>query len=310
MMIGNRTVQMMGTMIDLSVEHAESEAILEECVDLLHKYDRRFSANNLSSELNEINHQAGYRPVVVHPELYDLIKIGKEHSTPAESHLNITIGPLIQTWRIGFSDAKVPTDAEIQGLLEIIDPHKIRLNDEEKSVYLEETGMKIDLGALAKGYIADRIIDYLKEAEVKSALINLGGNLVTLGPSPKRKDHFWRIGIQNPKHTRGNSQIVLKIKDQSVVTSGIYERSLTKNGKTFHHIFDPKTGYPMETEIASLTIISDLSVEGEIWTTRLFGKSNETIIETIDNLENIEGIIITNTGEVIYSKGINDMIQE
>jgi thiamine biosynthesis lipoprotein len=308
MPIESQTVLMMGTSIDLTVEHATPEKILAECVQLLHEYEQLFSANDSASSLNKINHQAGKSPVTVPSDLYDLIKIGKHHSIAPGSLLNITIGPLIQTWRIGFSDARVPSDSEIQSLLKLTDPHKIHLNDADQSVYLEETGMKIDLGALAKGYIADRLMDYLKEVNTQSALVNLGGNLVTLGPTPRRADGLWRIGIQNPRYSRGNSQVILKVKDQSVVTSGIYERSLTAKGETFHHIFDPKTGYPVETNIASLTIISDLSIDGEIWTTRLFGKNHRDILETIHSIDHIEGIIISDAGDVIYSEGVKKLL--
>ena len=120
--------------------------------------------------------------------------------------------------------------------------------------------MKIDLGALAKGYIADRIADFLKAEKVTSALINLGGNVLTFGPALHNPDQKWRIGIQNPKETRNTNLMVLAIRDQSVVTSGIYERTFEIDGKTYHHIFNSQTGYPVSSDLASLTIISSLSV--------------------------------------------------
>lgn len=302
----SRTIRMMGTVIDLTVTHPHPQKTLDEVIHLLEMYEDRFSANDPSSELSEINKNAGIRPVKVHPELYELIKIGKEHSQAEDSFLNIAIGPLIQTWRIGFSDAQVPTDEEIKKKLEIIDVNQVLLK--ENSVYLKRKGMAIDLGALAKGYIADRIIDYLKSVGAQSALINLGGNLVTMGPALHHADQAWRIGIQNPVYERGNSQILLKTNDQSVVTSGIYERQLTENGQTFHHIFNSKTGYPIETTIASLTIISDLSLDGEIWTTRLFGQTEDKIIATINQLPHIEGIVINKQGQTLYSEGSKKLI--
>ena len=179
------------------------------------------------------------------------------------------------------------------------------LND---SVYLESKGMAIDLGALAKGYIADRIIDYLLSVGVESALINLGGNLVTIGPANHHKDGLWRVGIRNPTGNRKQSQIVLKVRDQSVVTSGIYERQLTTNDEEYHHIFDPKTGYPIETDIVSLTIISNQSVDGEIWTSRLFGQSMQEILATVNNLSGIECIVINKEGIVSYSDGVYNLL--
>lgn len=302
---GSRSIKMMGTKIDLMVTVQENpEFVLDTIVELLKKYEHRFSANDDSSELMAINKQAGIAPVVVHPELFELIEIGKKHSLAENSLLNIAIGPLIQTWRIGFDDATVPSDAVIQELLMRTNPEDIELNQTNQSVFLTKKGMKIDLGALAKGFIADRIIDYLDEIKAQSALINLGGNLVTFGNAIKRDDLLWRIGIQNPIENRGQSQIILKVPQKSVVTSGIYERKLTHNGQTFHHIFHPKTGYPVETDLASLTIISDLSVDGEIWTTRLFGQKPTDILTEINNVPHIKGLLILQSGEILYSDGV------
>ncbi len=157
-------MHLMGTVIDLSVQHELAEAILDKVIARLKEYEHRFSANDPSSELMQVNKNAGIQPVTVHPELYELIKIGKEHSCAEGSHLNIAIGPLVQTWRIGFSNARVPYNNEITELLERTNPKKIVLHDKECSVFLTEPGMLIDLGALAKGYIADLIIDFKKNS--------------------------------------------------------------------------------------------------------------------------------------------------
>ena len=295
-------IHMMGTVIDLLIEHGDPDPIMAEAIERLTVYEQRFSANRHDSELMAINHQAGQRSVVVHPQLYDLIKIGKYHSCADDSNLNIAIGPLIQTWRIGFQDAKVPSQAEIDELLRLTNPHHIILDDQEQTVFLKESGMKIDLGCLAKGYIADLLVDFLKTAGVTAALINLGGNIVGLGPVRQGQAEKWRIGIQDPQKNRNDYVTVLDIANQSVVTSGIYERSLKKDNQTYHHIFNPKTGYPTQTDVASLTIRSKQSVDGEIWTTRLYGHQSETIIDTLNQLDDIDGIVITQTGHVLYSK--------
>lgn len=305
---GKKTVQLMGTTITLSVTHERPEPVLEEIVSRLQLYEHRFSANASDSELNAINQMAEIKPVQVHPELYELITIGKTHSLAANSFLNIAMGPLVQTWRIGFDNARVPTATEIQTLLKRTNPENIQLNNQNGSVFLSEKGMKIDLGALAKGYIADGMIQYLKNVHAKAALINLGGNIVTYGSAMNRPDKHWRIGIQNPIKTRGHSQILLNIQNQSVVTSGIYERNLKTDGETFHHIFDPKTGYPIETELSSLTIVSDLSIDGEIWTSRLFGLPPKQIIQTLNEMKSVDGLVITKNGAIHTSTGLESKI--
>lgn len=300
------TVRLMGTVIDLLVEHESPEPIMSEVINRLKEYEQRFSANDPSSELMAINKNAGIQPVFVQSELYQLIKIGKVHSCAPDSNLNIAIGPLVQSWRIGFKDAKVPSAEEIEQLIKKTNPQNILLNDEEKTVYLKEKGMLIDLGSLAKGYIADLVIAYLKSMGVASALINLGGNTVGLGPSLNQDKKYWKIGIQNPMLTRENYLAVLKIANQSVVTSGIYERSLINEGKTYHHILDPHTGYPTKTDVASLSILSDQSLDGEIWTTRLYGKTSNEIINELNGLKGIDGLVITKDEKMLYSNGLEE----
>ncbi|WP_442861666.1 FAD:protein FMN transferase [Carnobacterium sp. CS13] len=303
-----RIIHLMGTVIDLLVQHETPGLVLDELVIRLKEYEHRFSANDSSSELMAINKNAGIQPVPVHPDLYQLIKIGKHHSCSPASNLNIAIGPLVQTWRIGFDDAKVPAAEDIQLLLKKTDPQNIVLNDEAQTVFLRESGMLIDLGSLAKGFIADLLIDYLKSVGTLSALINLGGNIVVLGPSPTNKDHHWKIGIRRPGPSRDQSMVALKALNQSIVTSGIYERSLSDNEQTYHHILDPHTGYPIETDVASLTIVSDKSIDGEIWTTRLFGKSSEEIMHILNQLEGIDGLLITKEEKMLYSAALEDKI--
>lgn len=303
---GNRTIQLMGTTIQLWIQHLHPEPILDEAIQRLKDYEQRFSAN-APSHLMTINQQAGKQPVKVEEDLLELIKIGKAHSLPQDSFLNIAIGPLTQAWHIGFQDAERPTDAQISEILKVIDPKKIVIDDQKQTIFLEEK-MSIDLGALAKGYFADQLLAYFKSVEVPAALIDLGGNVLVYGDAPNREDGYWRVGIQHPALSRGNFLTALKIKNQSVVTSGIYERTNIFAGKTYHHIFNSQTGYPIETQIASLTIVSDKSLDGEIWTTRLFGHSMETILTTLDKLEGIHGLVVTKKGEVYYSKALANRI--
>ncbi|ANK60861.1 FAD:protein FMN transferase [Loigolactobacillus backii] len=299
-----RQVHLMGTIITLQIEAKSPEPILDELVNRLKIYDHRFSANDPSSELMAITKQAGIEPVVVNPELYKLIEFGLHYSLVPQSRLNIAIGPLVQTWRIGFTDAKLPTPEEIVTALNKTNPLDIVLDGIAHSVFLKKPGMAIDLGSLAKGYIADMLVAYLKQIDVTSAMINLGGNVLTMGPMPTHADHFWRIGIQDPAKSRGHYKKVLQIRDQSVVTSGIYERQLVVNGKKYHHILDARTGYPVVTDLASLTIIADKSLDCELWTTRLFGQPSEISIATINQTPNIEGIVIDQAGKVFISAGL------
>lgn len=300
----SHSLRLMGASITLTIFHENAQQLLLQSEQLLHLYKNRFSANDADSELMEINLQAGKKAVQVHPELFELIALGKKHSIAANSHLNIAIGPLVQTWRIGFSDAKLPSEEEIQRLLKITNPEGIVLNDSNREVYLSKEGMRIDLGALAKGYIADKLKEFLVEQGVQSGIIDLGGNILTIGENPTYQ-RPWRIGIQNPLLDRGEHVAVIAVSDASVVTSGIYERQLVVDGKTYHHIFDRTTGYPMETEVASITIVAEKSVDCEIWTTRLFGQNPYDIIEEIEQQPGLEAFVITKNQKMMYTSGIH-----
>lgn len=304
----SKSLRLMGTTIETAIWHDNPEPVLDQVENLLYLYKDRFSANDLTSELMEVNLNAGVQPVPVAPDLYQLIELGKEHSCATGSYLNITIGPLVQTWRIGFSDAKLPEQTIIDEKLKAINPQDIELNPDEQTVYLKKEGMAIDLGALAKGFIADKIMEHLTRMGAVAALINLGGNVLTMGKAPHHDDGLWRIGIQNPKLLRGNNVSIVKIPEGSVVTSGIYERTFDYQGQTYHHIFDSKTGYPVATNLASLTIVSKKSVDGEIWTTRLFGCDILEIYNTVVSQEGIEAIIITKQDQMIVTPGLTDRI--
>ena len=305
--LSSRSERLMGTTITVSICDPQADELLAHCFELLRSYEHRFSANDASSELMEVNHQAGIAPVQVHPDLFELIALGTLHSQAKNSHLNIAIGPLVQTWRIGFSNARRPAPEEIEQAILKIDPQQIQLDQENYTVFLKRPGMKIDLGALAKGYSADLIATYLRGKGIKDALIDLGGNILTVGQHPV-KQQPWRIGIQNPVEKRGNHLLVLSVKDKSVVTSGIYERHLEVDGQSFHHIFDSATGYPVETDLASITIISDRSVDGEIWTTRLFGDSSTSILNTIESLPGIETLLVSQSGKIAYTSGLQSYL--
>ena len=215
--------------------------------------------------------------------------------------------PLVQTWRIGFSDARKPDQGEIEQALTVIDSHQICLDPDQQTVFLKRKGMKIDLGALAKGFSADLLANYLRSQGIEQALIDLGGNILTLGQNPV-SHRPWRIGIQDPQLPRGEHLLVLSVTDKSVVTSGTYVRHLEVDGQSFHHIFDPQTVYPVETELASLTIISDRSVDGEIWTTRLFGEEPSNILNIVETLPGMDAILVYQSGRIAYTSGLHDYL--
>ncbi|MFM2481312.1 FAD:protein FMN transferase [Celerinatantimonas sp. YJH-8] len=304
---GHQVIELMGTKIRLYFKGHQAEQWLAEACAMLRHYEQVFSANSDQSQLFALKKNAAKRAVVVDPELYELIRIGKAHSLEPNSFLNIAIGPLIKLWRIGFEEARVPRPEEIRQVLERLDPADIILDDEQQSVFFAREGLEIDLGAIAKGYFSDRVMDFFKEKDPVSALIDIGGNLLVYGESPK-KNPDWAVGIQNPFLPRGHCVAKVAIRNQSVVTSGIYERTLEHCGHQYHHIFDSHKGYPVDNNVASLTIIADESLMCDIYTTRLFGLDPTSILDAVNKIEGMEAIVITVDGQFATTANLKDKI--
>src|SRR5699024_7664199 len=160
--------------------------------------------------------------------------------------------------------------------IKLIDPMQIQLDDSNLTVFLKHSGMELDLGGIAKGYIADRIRDLWRAFGIKNGIIDLGGNLLFVGDSV-HDDKKWIIGIQSPINNRGISLGNVKMSACSAVTTGIYERFLEIDGKKYHHIIDPRTGYPLQTDLASVTVFTRDSIIGEIEAKRLFFYGNTKV---------------------------------
>ena len=275
-----------------------NEGLASRVFRLIKQQENIFTVNRQDSDVMAINHAAGSHAVVVSAPVFDLIRCAKAVSQLPESSFNFTIGPLVKRWKIGFSGHSVPDASDLQALLALTDPDDVILDEPSRSVFLQKAGMEIDLGAIAKGYIADVVRDYLHQEKVTDALINLGGNVQTLGAGA---EGAWAIGLKKPFSTPDALIGVINVKGKSVVTSGIYERYFESEGQRYHHILDPKTGYPLDNELLSVTVISDDSIDGDIYTTLLYGMGVEKSLACLKNIPQIEAIFVTKDQQVIFS---------
>lgn len=268
---------------------------------LIKQQEDLLTVNREHSQLMNVNHAAGQHHVVVSEPVFELISQAKAVSLLPDSCFNLTIGPLVKRWKIGFHGDQVPSLSDIQSLLPLTQPEKVQLAPSSCSVFLEQAGMEIDLGAIAKGYIADRVRDLLRQMGIDHALINLGGNVLTLGSPQHAMQNAWGIGLQKPFGMRDELLGTIEVVGKSVVTSGIYERYFEQNETIYHHILDPNTGYPLNNELLSVTVISDDSIDGDIYTTLLYGMGVEKSLCYLSTLPHIEAIFVTKSGEVILS---------
>jgi len=197
-------------------------------------------------------------PVSVSKDTIDMIEKSIYFSEISNGLFDISIGALVDLWNINSDNPRIPQQHEINAAIQDIDYKEIILDKENITVTLSKSGILIDTGAIAKGYITDRLVMYLKEKKVDSAILNLGGNLYLFGS--KKDGSAWNIGIRNPFGYQGDYIGTISIKNLSVVTSGIYERYFESDGLRFHHILNPMTGYPENNNLASVSIISRRAV--------------------------------------------------
>lgn len=301
----SRSEVLMGTVVDVTIYDSNDEKILDRVFEKVKELEKTLSINENGTLVDEINAEAGIKPVKVDDDTYNIIKKGIEYAKLSNGLFDISVGPIVKLWNIGLPEAKVPTQEEINEKLPLIGYEDIELNENDKTVFLKRPGMMIDLGGIAKGYTADVISNILTQEGVKSAIINLGGNVFTHGKKVNGDD--WKVGIQNPYSDRGDIIGTLTTSNKSIVTSGIYERYIEKDGIKYHHILSPKTGYPYENEIAGITIISDTSADGDALSTSVFAMGVEDGMKFVNSIDGIDAIFITKDNKVYITNGIRSI---
>ncbi|MCT6807425.1 MAG: FAD:protein FMN transferase [Bombilactobacillus sp.] len=288
----------LGTAITLQVFGARDQSVINDSFTLIDHYEDLLTVNRDESEVMDVNHAAGKHPVQVSSGTYDLVKLAVEKSRE-NFGFNALIGPVVKLWAIGFKNAHVPTAEQIKERMALIDPFKVDLNDADQTIFLQKEGMELDLGGIAKGWIADRIKDYWRAYGVHAGIINLGGNILLVGDSPKRTSGEWSVGVQDPKEPRGNNIASVMVPECSAVTSGTYERYLEVDGHKYHHLIDPRTGYPVETDLAGVTTFTKYSVEAEIECKRLFF-AGKPVAGWHDDPDRIGAVFVYNDEHVEY----------
>lgn len=300
---------LMGTYVNIQIYDDGKEDVLKKAFARVKVLANKITVNEPGSEVDQINAQAGISPVTVSDDVYPLIKSAYEYSQESDDGFDMSIGPITQLWHIGFDDARKPEEAEIQEALKLVHHQNVILDDEKQTVFLKEKGMELDLGAIAKGYITDEVAKVMHENDVTTAIIDLGGNVYVLGHSPRSESGDWKVGVQDPNQARNTVVGTVPASNKSLVTSGIYERNLTVNGVTYHHLFNPKTGYPFDNEIAGVTIISDQSIDGDALSTVIFSMGIAEGVEYVNQLKGVEAIFVTLTDEVVVTKGLTDVFE-
>lgn len=284
------------TVIKIQILDSVDTEVLEGCKELCQKYDTMFSNRNEDSEISKINNAKG-KPVKVSEETLTLIETGIYYSELSDGAFDITISPVSLLWDFKSANPSVPSADKIEEAVSHVNYQNIII--EGNTVQLTDPQAGIDVGALAKGYIADCLKEYLLEEGVKHALINLGGNVLAVGSKTDSSDY--NIGIQKPFDETGEPITAVKISDESVVTSGIYQRYFEQDHTLYHHILDPRTGYPCENNLYSVSIITDSSLTADALSTTCFLLGYEKGMELINQLDDVDAVFITDDENIHYS---------
>ncbi len=289
----------MDTYMSLTLNGNNPENSIKKAEAFIKKLDRLLSAHDKSSEIFKLNN-SGRKSLS--PDSLSVLKSALKYYRLTDGAFNPAMLPVTTLW--GFPDKKyrVPDSSEVLKALKLAKPEEIKING--STVKLGVIDMKLDLGGIAKGYASQKTIELLKKEKVDSALINLGGNIQTLGKKPDGS--LWTVAVENPNK---NSSYLgqLKISDKAVITSGGYERYFKKNGKTYHHIIDPENGYPAVSGLKSVTIISDNGIQADALSTALFVMGREKAVEFWKTSKSgFDFILYTDNGKLLISEGIEN----
>lgn len=301
----SKTAFKLNTVVTLKIYDSNDETLLDDTLSICDKYEDIFSRTKENSELYRLNHAALPQAdgvFTLSDELAELTAKGLYYSELSNGGFDITIEPVSSLWDFVSEEKIVPDATALKEALPLVDYRSITLKDNQ--LQFAKNGMGLDLGAIAKGYIADQMKQFLISKGVKSAVIDLGGNTLCIGGKPDRTP--FHIGIQKPFAKRSETVAALEIKDKSVVSSGIYERCFEKDGNFYHHILNPKTGYPYDNSLISVTIISDKSVDGDGLSTACFALGLEKGMELINSLPNVQAVFITDDYQLHYSEHFHD----
>ncbi len=290
------------TVITITVYDEKDLKSLDTCFSLADRYEHLFSTKIEDSDVARINAANG-APVTVDPETISLVNTALSYAALSDGAFDPTIGALSSLWDFQSEEPALPNPAEIEAALKTVDYRKVKVDEVNRTIQLECPGTRLDLGGIAKGYIADRMKDALMQEGVTSAIINLGGNVLVLGEKPDGSPY--KVGIQYPFQPEGTAIETIDITDQSLVSSGCYERYMTIDGVRYHHILDTKTGYPVESGLLGVTILSDRSVDGDALSTICYVLGLEDGMTLIESLPDTEAVFIKEDETLVSSSGFS-----
>ena len=291
----------MDTYMTVTAYGAKAQEAVDEAEAEIQRLDELLSTGNEESEIAQLNQN---KSATLSEDAGYLVERALELNKETDGAFDIAIYPVMEAWGFPTQNYQVPTADTLESLLKLADASQIIYDENSRKISFGREGMKIDLGGIAKGYTSSRIMDIYKENNISSGLVNLGGNVQALGTKPDGSK--WRVAVQSPDDTEDYLGI-LSVEDKAVITSGGYERYFEQDGKTYHHIINPKTGYPAENGLTSVTVVSEDGTLADGLSTSLFIMGKEEAIEFWKaHSEEFDIIMLTDEGKLYVTEGIQD----
>lgn len=293
----------MDTYMTVTAYGKNAENGVNKAVDEINRLETVLSAEKQESDIYKLNETGSG---TLSTDTKDIVSKALEINKTTNGAFDISIYPLMVKWGFTTQKYNVPSKNEISKLLKDVDSSKIIFDEKSGNIKLKEN-MKIDLGGIAKGYTSSRVMQIFKECGVTSGLVSLGGNVQALGT--KTDGTAWQIAIENPDKSSDYIGVV-SVKDKAVITSGGYERYFEKNGKTYHHILDPETGYPAESGLKSVTIVSDDGTLADALSTSLFVMGKEKALDYWHEHKNeFDTVLVEDNGDITITGGIEKIFK-
>ena len=293
-----KTFRSLGTVNTIAIPNGGNPMALREAEQRVLELDDRLSVFKESSEISRINRAAGLEPVKVHSDTLDLIRTALRFSELSEGTFDISARPMVDLWGIGKKGEQLPSPREIAEVNPLVEFRDILPNEVSGTVMLRRPGQALDLGGIAKGYAADEVRRILSEHGVKDALINLGGTVIVMG-APRM------IGIQNPKKDTGVPMGRVRVSNLALVTSGSYEQYFMRDGVRYHHIIDPRTGFPAQSGLLGVTLIGESAMELDALSTAVFILGMERGLRLLEP-RGIQAVFITEALDVFTTPALKD----
>ncbi|TDP06518.1 FAD:protein FMN transferase [Halanaerobium congolense] len=294
---------LMDTLVQMRAHGENADAAVEESMKRIEEIENLMSKTIETSDIYQLNNNPN-QIIEVSKQSLEVLKKAKNYAEITEGDFDPTIGALVELWGIGTKNASVPPENKIKAALANTGYQYLNLDDNYAKII--KAGVKLDLGGIAKGYAAEEVKKIVEKNGVEHAFVNLGGNVLVIGD--KVDGSSWKIGIQDPRAGRGDVMAIIDAVDLTIVTSGNYERYFEENGKLYHHIIDPKTGYPAENNLLSVSIISHNSFDADALSTAVYVMGLEKGMEFIENIDDVGVMFITKELDVYLSSGLEEIV--